>query len=308
MKFGAVFWVDRTTWPSVRDAALAAEGAGFDSVWIDSHLMPVQGDWRDPKLEGWTTLAALGALTNRVTLGLMVNPTTFVNPAITIKRAVTLDAITGGRVILGVGAGYYVREHEAYGLPFGSTRERVDRMEEALEIMQRLLSGEVFNYDGHHFSMFKATVAPGPATGAMPVLIGGAAPRILRLAARFSDIWNGFGTFEQLQSLNTALDRACLDCGRDPGAIERSFMRNICVRASVDEANRDWAAIDANHGDQHTNTEWLQIGGSLHDVAEELKKYQTIGFDHVVMPFREPYDLETINAVPRLRELLEGSV
>jgi alkanesulfonate monooxygenase SsuD/methylene tetrahydromethanopterin reductase-like flavin-dependent oxidoreductase (luciferase family) len=115
MKFGAVFWVDRTTWPSLRDAALAAERAGFDSVFIDAHLMPVHGHWGDPKFEGWTALTALGPLTHRVTLGLLVQPTTFLNPAITVKKAVTLDAITDG-VSPRVGAGYYEREHEAYGL------------------------------------------------------------------------------------------------------------------------------------------------------------------------------------------------
>jgi alkanesulfonate monooxygenase SsuD/methylene tetrahydromethanopterin reductase-like flavin-dependent oxidoreductase (luciferase family) len=268
--------------------------------------MPVQGYWGDPKLEGWTTLSALGTLTTRTTLGLMVNPTTFVNPAITIKRAVTLDAITGGRVILGVGGGYYTREHEAYGLALGTPRERIDRMEEALGVMQRLLSGEVFDHEGTYFEMKDATVAPGPVKGKMPVLIGGGAPRILRLTVAYADMWNGFGTLENLSELNALLTQLCGEAGRDPSEIERTFMRNICIRASVSQANEDWAAIDKNHGEQHTNTEWLQIGGPVEHVAEELSHYADAGFQHVVIPFREPYDLETISQLPALRAALGG--
>jgi alkanesulfonate monooxygenase SsuD/methylene tetrahydromethanopterin reductase-like flavin-dependent oxidoreductase (luciferase family) len=305
MKFGAVFWVDRTTWPSLRDAALAAERAGFDSVSIDAHLMPVQGNWADPKLEGWTTLAALGPLTERVTLGLIVQPTTFINPAITIKNAVTLDAITDGRFVLGVGAGYYQREHEAYGLDFGSgPRERVDRMEEALGIMRRLLAGETFDFEGRFYTMKNASVAPGPARGHMPIMIGGAAPRILRIAVEYADMWNGFGTLDQLRELSAKLDELCNEADRDPASIERLFMRNIAVRATPEQAQEDWSRIDANHGEQHTNTEWLQIGGPPEVVAAELAQYAAAGYQYAVLPFREPYDLETIESLPQVRAAL----
>ena len=262
MKFGAVFWVDRTSWPSIRDAALAAERAGFDSVFIDAHLMPVHGHWGDPKLEGWTALSALGPLTHRVTFGLLVQPTTFLNPAITVKKAVTLDAITDGRVVLGVGAGYYEREHEAYGLEFGSSaRERLDRMEEALTIMRRLLAGEVIDFEGVFYRMKNASMAPTPARGNMPILVGGAGPRVLRIAVALADMWNGWGTLEQLRDLNARLDQLCVDGGRDPTSIERLFMRNVLVRATPEQAQEDWERIDANHGEQHTNAEQLQIGG-----------------------------------------------
>jgi alkanesulfonate monooxygenase SsuD/methylene tetrahydromethanopterin reductase-like flavin-dependent oxidoreductase (luciferase family) len=305
MKFGAVFWVDRTSWPSLRGAVLAAERAGFDSVWIDAHLMPVQGDRRDPKFEGWTALSALGPLTERVTLGLLVQPTTFLNPAITVKKAVTLDAITEGRVVLGVGAGYYEREHEAYGLDFGSSaRERLDRMEEALGIMRRLLAGEVVDHDGAYYRLKDASVAPRPARGQMPVLVGGASPRVLRIVVALADMWNGFGTLEQLRELNAQLDRLCTDSGRDPASIERLFMRNVLVRSTPEQAQEDWDRIDANHGEQHTNAEQLQIGGPTDLVAAELRRYAEAGFDHATLPFREPFDLETIESLPRLRAAL----
>jgi alkanesulfonate monooxygenase SsuD/methylene tetrahydromethanopterin reductase-like flavin-dependent oxidoreductase (luciferase family) len=307
MKFGAVFWVDRTSWPSLRDAALAAERAGFDSIFIDAHLMPVHGHWGDPKLEGWTALTALGPLTERVTLGLLVQPTTFLNPAITVKKAVTLDAITGGRVVLGVGAGYYEREHEAYGLEFGSSAsERLDRMEEALSIMRRLLDGEVIDHVGGFYRMTNASLAPLPVRGHMPILVGGAGPRVLRIAAETADMWNGWGTLGELRDLNARLDDLCTERGRDPGSLERLFMRNVLVRATPEEALRAWDRVDATHGEQHTNKEPLQVGGPPELVAVELRKYADAGCQHVTMPFREPFDYETIESLADVRAAFDA--
>jgi alkanesulfonate monooxygenase SsuD/methylene tetrahydromethanopterin reductase-like flavin-dependent oxidoreductase (luciferase family) len=307
MKFGAVFWVDRTSWRSLRDAALAAERAGFDSIFIDAHLMPVHGNWQDPKFEGWTALTALGALTDRVALGLLVQPTTFLNPAITVKKAVTLDAITDGRVVLGVGAGYYEREHEAYGLDFGSgARERLDRMEEALRIMRRLLDGEQFDHAGSFYRMTDALVAPGPANGRTPILVGGTGARVLRIAAELADMWNGWGTLEELRELNARLDRLCLDRGRDPGSLERLFMRNVLVRPTREEALAAWSQLDAKHGEQHTNSEPLQIGGPPELVGAELMRYAEAGYQHATMPFRDPFDYETIESLPQVRAAMSA--
>jgi alkanesulfonate monooxygenase SsuD/methylene tetrahydromethanopterin reductase-like flavin-dependent oxidoreductase (luciferase family) len=307
MRFGAVFWVDRTNWPSLRDAALAAERAGFDSIFVDAHLMPVHGDWRDPKFEGWTVLTALGALTERVLLGLLVQPTTFLNPAITVKKAVTLDAITDGRVVLGVGAGYYEREHEAYGIEFGSSaRERLDRMEEALTLMRRLLNGETFDHQGRFYRMTRASLAPLPVHGHTPILVGGTGPRVLRIATDMADMWNGWGTLDELRALNDRLDQLCADRGRDPRSLERLFMRNVLVRATVEESRDAWSRIDASHGEQHTNAEPLQIGGPPELVGAELRRYSEAGCQHVTMPFREPFDYETIESLPRIRAALDG--
>jgi alkanesulfonate monooxygenase SsuD/methylene tetrahydromethanopterin reductase-like flavin-dependent oxidoreductase (luciferase family) len=231
-----------------------------------------------------------------------VQPTTFLNPAITVKKAVTLDAITDGRVILGVGAGYYEREHEAYGLDFGSSaRERLDRMEEALTIMRRLLAGELIDFDGVFYRMKNASVAPTPAHGHMPILVGGAGPRVLRITAALADMWNGWGTLDQLRDLNTRLDQLCVDLGRDPETLERLFMRNVLVRGTPEQAREDWDRIAASHGEQHTNEEPLQIGGPPEVVAAELTRYAEAGCQHATLPFREPFDLETIESLPRVR-------
>src|SRR5205814_2138397 len=117
-RFGAAFWIQRTGWPELRDAALAAERAGFDEVWLDDHLLSDEGDWHDPKLEGWSALAAVAAVTSRVRVGLLVAANTFRNPGLTAKLATTLDHISDGRATLGLGAGWFAREHEAFGLEY----------------------------------------------------------------------------------------------------------------------------------------------------------------------------------------------
>ncbi len=120
MKYGAAFWINRTSWADLRDACLAAEAAGWDSIWIDDHLLSDEGAATDPKLEGWATLAALASLTSRVRLGLLVGANTFRNPGLTAKLATTIDHLSAGRSVLGLGGGWFEREHDAFGIDFGA--------------------------------------------------------------------------------------------------------------------------------------------------------------------------------------------
>ena len=147
MRFGAAFWINRTTWPALRDAVLTAERAGWDSVWIDDHLLADEGEPTDPNLEGWATLAALAALTERVRLGLLVAANTFRPPGPTAKLATTLDHLSNGRAVLGIGGGWFAREHEAFGIDFGSSfGDRLDRLDEAVGLIRRLLDGETVTH------------------------------------------------------------------------------------------------------------------------------------------------------------------
>src|SRR5204863_6394463 len=133
---------------------LAVEAAGFDSLWLDDHLLSDEGDWHDPKLEGWASLAALAALTNRVDLGLLVAANTFRNPGLTAKLATTLDHLSDGRFILGLGGGWFEREHEAFGLDFGAGfGERLDRLEESIGLIARLLAGEQVTDEGRFYRL-----------------------------------------------------------------------------------------------------------------------------------------------------------
>ena len=137
MRFGAAFWINRTTWPALRDAARAVERAGWDTLYVDDHLLADEGDWTDGKLEGWTTLAALAGETERVRLGLLVAANGFREPGLTAKLATTVDHLSDGRLILGIGGGWFEREHDAFGFDFGSGfGERLDRLDEAVGLIR----------------------------------------------------------------------------------------------------------------------------------------------------------------------------
>src|SRR5436189_6216312 len=154
MRFGAAFWIQRATWGELRDACLAVEGAGWDSLWVDDHLLADEGDPSDPKLEGWATISALATVTQHVRLGLLVGANTFRGPGLTAKLATTADHLSGGRFVLGLGGAWFEREHDAFGLDFGSGfGERLDRLDEATGLIRRLLDGERVTHQGRFYTM-----------------------------------------------------------------------------------------------------------------------------------------------------------
>ncbi len=190
MKFGAQLWSQQTSWPEFRDAAIAAEKAGWDSVWTWDHLMAIIGPWEQPILEGWSALAGVAAVTERVRLGLMVGANTFRNPGLTAKLATTLDHISNGRAILGIGGAWFEREHEAFGFAeWGSGfGERLDRLDESVMLMRRLLDGETVDHEGRFYTMSNARIAPLPVQQHLPILVGGSGPKkTMRTTAERAD-------------------------------------------------------------------------------------------------------------------------
>ncbi|MFL5756250.1 MAG: LLM class flavin-dependent oxidoreductase, partial [Chloroflexota bacterium] len=177
-RFGAQLWSQQTDWPAFRDAAIAAEEAGWNEVWTWDHLLAIFGPWEQPIFEGWLALTALAAVTTRIRLGLMVGANTFRNPGLTAKLATTLDHVSDGRAVLGIGGAWFEREHEAFGIDFGSGfGERLDRLDEAVMLMRRLLDGERLTHEGRFYAMHDALAAPRPIQPRLPILIGGSGPR-----------------------------------------------------------------------------------------------------------------------------------
>ena len=305
MRFGAAFWVQRITWPELREAVVRAEAAGFDDLWIDDHLLSDEGDWRAPKLEGWTTLAAVAAVTTRPRLGLLVAANTLRNPGLTAKLATTLDQVSGGRAILGIGAGWFEREHEAFGFDFGSGfGERLDRLIEAVPLIRRLLDGETVDHDGRFYTLRDAVCAPRPLQSRLPILIGGSGPRkTLPLIARSADLWNAYGTPETIAVADAILRAACEAAGRDEREIERTVSLNLVIRRTRAEAERAWRDWANRHRPQPDEAD-LDVGGSLEEVAEALAEYRDAGVRHPILIFRTPVDVETMNRLADLRDLL----
>ena len=249
MRFGAAFWIQRTDWPQLRDACLAVDAAGFDSLWLDDHLLSDEGDWHDPKLEGWASLAALAALTSRVSLGLLVAANTFRNPGLTAKLATTLDHLSGGRAILGLGGGWFAREHEAFGIDFGGGfGERLDRLEEAVGLIERLLAGERVTHEGRFYSMTDALCLPRPVQARLPILIGGSGrEKTLRTTARHANLWNGYGEAARIAETSAVLRERCEEIGRPFESIRRTVTMDVVIRDHEADALRDYRAVEEAH-------------------------------------------------------------
>ena len=308
MRFGAALWVNRTNWPDLLAAARAAEDAGWDSLWIDDHLLADEGDPRDPKLEGWTTLAALAVLTRRARLGLLVAANTFRNPGLTAKLATTLDHLSGGRAVLGLGGGWFELEHTAFGLDFGAGfGERLDRLDEAVGLIRRLLDGETVTHAGRFYAMTDAVCEPRPVQARLPILIGGSGPtKTLRTTAHYADLWNGYGPPERIAATSEILRERCAEIGRPFEAIERTVTIDGVIRDSTADALAVWAEISRIHGlEGHLasdgSDQGLTIGGSSAEVAEYVRRLDALGISEAIFTFRAPFDLETMARIGGLR-------
>jgi alkanesulfonate monooxygenase SsuD/methylene tetrahydromethanopterin reductase-like flavin-dependent oxidoreductase (luciferase family) len=305
IRIGAAYWVQRTDWPSLRDAVVAAEAGGADDLWIDDHLLADEGDERDAKFEGWTTLAAVAAVTTRSRLGLLVAANTLRNPGLTAKLATTLDHISGGRAILGLGGGWFEEEHRAFGFDFGSGfGERLDRLAESAGLIRRLLDGEQLSHEGRFYRFADAVAMPRPIQAHLPFLIGGSGPRkTLPIVARLADLWNAYGTPDSLAASDAILHEHCRAIGRDEAEIERTVNLNVVVRATRAQAERAWTSYVATHRPREGEGQLL-VGGSVGQVADALAAYARVGFHHPILIFRTPWDLETIGSLGAIRAAL----
>jgi alkanesulfonate monooxygenase SsuD/methylene tetrahydromethanopterin reductase-like flavin-dependent oxidoreductase (luciferase family) len=312
VRFGAAFWIQRTDWPSLRDACLIAEGAGFDTIWFDDHLLADEGDWHDAKLEGWATLAALAPVTTTARLGLLVAANTFRNPGLTAKLATTLDHLSHGRFILGLGGGWFGHEHEAFGLDFGSGfGERLDRLEESIDLIERLLAGAQVTHRGRFYSMVDALCQPRPIQPRLPILIGGSGrEKTLRTTARHADLWNGYGEPARIAETSAVLQERCAEIARPFEAIERTVTMEVVIRASESEAYDAYAVVEDRHGirgriGSDGTARGLNAAGPPEVVAEYVREFEALGLAEVIWIFRNPFDLETMSRLGEVRAALE---
>jgi len=305
VKFGLQLWSQQTDWPGFRDAALAAEANGWDSVWTWDHLLAIFGPWEQPIFEGWGALAALGPITERVRLGLMVGANTFRNPGVTTKLATTLDHVSGGRAILGIGAAWFEREHEAFGIPFGaSPGERIGWLDESVMLIRRLLDGERVDHDGPTYAMRDAVCRPLPVQKHLPMLIGGSGrQKTLRVVAQYADGWNTSGSIEEVQDALATLTRHCDEIGRDIATIEKTVSFPIVLRDDAAAAERRMAELRASNGVPESDF-GSYLAGSPAEVADTLRRYLDLGFGTVIVRMPAPYDRETIDRMARVAELL----
>ncbi|HET7678067.1 MAG TPA: LLM class flavin-dependent oxidoreductase [Candidatus Limnocylindrales bacterium] len=312
IKVGALLWPQATDWPAMRDAAVAADRAGVDSLWTWDHLYAIEGDPHQPIYEGWTTIAAWATLTTRATVGLMVGANTFRNPAVVLKAAVTVDHVSGGRTWLGLGGAWFEEEHLAHGLEFGrSPGERLAWLEEACAAIVALRDGEPYTSpDGSRYAFRDLRLAPLPllGPGRLPLMIGGGGERkTLRIVARYADGWNSWGSVERLKGKLEVLARHCADVGRDMAEIELTFFPFLVIRDDPAEARRVLQEALAANGAEHEIDPAVDFLGPPEALAEQWRPYLELGFTHLIVDTPAPHDRETLERLPELRRLLGGA-
>lgn len=306
LRFGVTLPQIKRTWSEASACAREFDALGYDSLWVCDHVYGVPMP-QLPILEAWTELAAVAAITGRAKLGTLVTPPFFRNPAILAKQIATLDQIAPGRVIAGLGAGWFEPEFAGTGSPFPGTRERLRALEETVEIMTRLWTEERATYAGKHFWVKDAYCEPKPA--AKPeLLIGGGGERVLMgLAARFADTWNNMAVFQaQLPQKVEALHRRCEELGRDPATLEISQQCTVVIaeddttaRAHLDKAKQIYGGHMGGAIEEHG------IWGSPGAVVERIERQRALGVSLFIIEFfgrdtREPARLFAEKVMPAL--------
>lgn len=260
------------------------EELGYDSAWLCDHLIqPSHPD--GPYFEGWTLLAALATQTARIRLGVLVSCNTFRHPALLAKESVTVDHVSNGRLELGLGAGWYVPEHQKFGIDFPEPAELVERFREAVEIVDSLCRNDLTTYEGKHYRLTEAPGRPGPLQKPRPPFtLGAHGPRMLRIVAEHADTWNSFGTPEQIKERNAILDAHCRAIGRDPSTLRRS----LYGWASMMPAD-PWSSVEA-----------------FRDMVE---RYRAAGIDEFIVDAPPPEQFDVLERVARevLPELRAGT-
>jgi alkanesulfonate monooxygenase SsuD/methylene tetrahydromethanopterin reductase-like flavin-dependent oxidoreductase (luciferase family) len=295
LRLGALCWNQYTTWAELLEAGRRADRLGYHSLWTWDHVYPIVGSSDGPILEGWLMLAAWAQATERIRIGLMVGANTFREPALTAKMATTLDHISNGRAVLGIGAAWFEEEHVAYGFEFGDgPPERLRWLGEALPIMRGMLRGERPTAKGPRYRTRAVRNDPPPVQAKLPLLIGGGGEQVtLKLVARYADANNVGGGIESVRRKEAILLRHCETVGRDPAEIERtSGLGVVVIRDSRDEARRVFESIFERNGKAKA---WEnQPVGTPEDVAEYLAPYPEIGYRHLVAGFPSPHDEESM--------------
>jgi F420-dependent oxidoreductase-like protein len=285
----------------VVEQAQTAEEQGFDLVTVMDHLYQIGGigSVEEPMLEGWMALAALARETRRVRLGTLVTGVTYRNPALLAKEVTTLDTISGGRAILGIGAAWNDVEHEGYGFEFPPIRDRMDRLEEALTIIKAMFTEDRPSFHGDHYRVERALNVPRPVQpGGPPILVGGGGEqRTLRIAARFADMTHWFSLgLEALRHKTEVLERYCAEIGRDPSAIERTMGAPVVVTGSDAETREVLEHLPPER-------RALIRVGQPEEAAEVLRPYIEAGFTGFTFNnsiYRTPEQIARVGEVLRL--------
>ena len=274
------------TFDEIQAGARFAADAGWRGVWVPDHFMPAADPGNgpgptdaemEPMLEGWVTLGALASSVERVRLGLMVGGNTYRHPAVVAKMALTLDNISGGRAVLGLGAGWQTNEHQRFGIPLPSVKDRSDMLEEAAALCRVMFGadGERVDFAGEHYTITQAPVAPGPVNGRLPIMIGGAgAKRTLRTVARHADEWNAWGRPDTIAGHLDVLRGHCETEGR---SFDDLHITAVGLLVIVDDAE---TAAKLREPLAHRSG----LVGTVDELKAVVEEYEAVGVHEVIVP------------------------
>jgi alkanesulfonate monooxygenase SsuD/methylene tetrahydromethanopterin reductase-like flavin-dependent oxidoreductase (luciferase family) len=273
-----------SVWPNIAhspadvlELARWADGTGWHGLWVADHYMPNTGSEEirpGPVHECWGMLPAIAAVTERIRIGSLVSPTSVHHPAVLANRAATIDHLSQGRMVLGLGAGWQINEHLAYGIELEAPKRRVDRFEEAIQIVRSLLSEERTTFHGEMYTILDAPADPKPIQRPLPILVGTGGDRMLGITARHADEWNTWGTPEPAAERHGAFVTACERAGVDP-ASKTTSVQVLLFLTDDEDAKRQ--ALSGPFGDR-------AIAGSADELVEQLARYRSTGFDEFIVP------------------------
>ena len=297
MRFGLFTSLTNNSWENVLGLWRHVEATGWDAACVTDHFMPNTPDRVGDTLECWSTLSALAALVPRLRVGTIVVGNTYRNPAVVAKMAATVDIVSGGRLLFGIGAGWQQNEHEAYGIPFGTVGERLARLDEACQVIKLLWTQPTATFDGRFYRLAAAPLMPKPLQQPHPeLMIGGGGEKImLRLVARHADHWNVWGGPETLARKGKILDGYCAEIGRDPRRLRRSANMALLITDDREEVSRLAAAITRRMGYAEPLVRDLLLAGPVSEVRDRLARLAEAGVDMLFVPSfflpREPRPL-----------------
>ncbi len=296
IRFGVQFSQQGTTWNDLVRAVTDAERLGFDSAWVYDHFMPIWGDADGPCLEGWTLLGALAARTSRIRLGVLVSGNTYRNPAVLAKMAATVDQVSNGRLILGIGAGWFEREHEAYGFTFGTAKERAERLAEALEVITLLFTADHPTFTGKYYSLDRAPFMPKPVQKPHPpIIIGGQGKQwIVPLVGRYADGWNAVTGVDPdgIRERIAIIETACRAAKRSSCPKDVSVLLPL-VRITGIPLAGPAIRLGARLFIEKDQAKAV-LAGSPADIAADVRRYTEAGVNEVIFSVLPPFDTRTL--------------
>src|SRR4051812_25268359 len=278
------------------EIAVAAEESGFSSISLMDHLhqIPPVGPAENYMFDGNTMLAGIAARTDSINLGLLVGSVTYRNPALVAKITTTLDVISGGRAVLGIGAAWFEAEHQAYGFEFPPLKERFERLEDALNICRMMFTQDVATYEGKHHKVVNAFNNPKPLRGDIPILIGGSGERkTLRFVAKYADGSNLFGDVDRVKHLLGVLEGHCEDVGRDPAEITKTRMGTLYIAHKHEDAAAKLEKVVARAADPD-RARAQAFCGEPDEVAEQVQTYLDAGLDGITISLPDVHDTEMV--------------